>query len=97
MNIIQPISSQPPVFIHGPLPWAPSESGPIIMCHGSLNLKQDQIAKLDVEVIGNPIPQLSWFLNDHPVTQDKAHKVKTFWKYIVFFPESFVLPYFYYS
>ncbi|CAH8612085.1 unnamed protein product [Schistosoma intercalatum] len=77
---VVPLSSvaptgQPPVFCRGPLPWSPTEAGPIITCPGVLNLQEGQPVRLEAEVIGKPVPTVSWFINGRPITMDKTHKI----------------------
>uniref|UniRef100_A0A095A5L1 Muscle M-line assembly protein unc-89 n=1 Tax=Schistosoma haematobium TaxID=6185 RepID=A0A095A5L1_SCHHA len=77
---VVPLSSvappgQPPVFCRGPLPWSPTEAGPIITCPGVLNLQEGQLVRLEAEVIGKPVPTVSWFINGRPITMDKTHKI----------------------
>ncbi|CAH8561518.1 unnamed protein product [Schistosoma turkestanicum] len=68
-------TGQPPVFCRGPLPWSPTETGPLITCPGVLNLQEGQTVRLEVEVIGKPVPTVSWFINGHPIRMDKTHKI----------------------
>ncbi|XP_018653756.1 LOW QUALITY PROTEIN: putative hemicentin [Schistosoma mansoni] len=77
---VVPLSSvaptgQPPVFCRGPLPWSPTEAGPIITCPGVLHLQEGQPIRLEAEVIGKPSPVVSWFINGRPITMDKTHKI----------------------
>ncbi|TNN05360.1 Muscle M-line assembly protein [Schistosoma japonicum] len=79
LSVVSPPSiaptGQPPVFCRGPLPWSPTETGPLIVCQGALNLKEGQPIRLEVEVIGLPAPTVSWFINGRPISMDKNHKI----------------------
>lgn len=67
----------PPCFIRAPFPLpSPAEGqSDVIRAPGVLSSQEGIPIKLEVQVHGVPEPNVSWFLNDHPVRHDFKHKV----------------------
>ncbi len=86
MAPIQPVQRQPPKesivpqnappkFVRGPLPFSTPTDETVTVCPGLLSIQETVPMKLEVQVVGNPEPVVSWFVNDQPVRPDFKHKV----------------------
>ncbi|CAL8088024.1 unnamed protein product [Calicophoron daubneyi] len=70
----KPTSTSPPRFLRGPLPWPITETGELITCPGQLDLPEGKPVSLEVDVIGQPTPEVSWFHQSQPILADNFHK-----------------------